>query len=261
MVVVRLCEMLQMWISSQAVLKKTEDPPAEHCSYQTNLLKCLGLPLGISVRGLEFLLNDSGTLFHLSVTGSGNSELTIEENYFAKNVDRSNGLLWITAYETPINLASNIAVDNECRAIALMLQLDGPTNASNELLVEKNTFAKNSDCKWFYLESLSDRSNHRAMIRSNLLQGNVLGFRADRSGFEKLSLLNNTFVGFDEPSYASFGSDFEMTVANNIFYSPIYETGFELRVFLKRNSEKQRLSENYGYWDVDEATKQSIQDF
>jgi hypothetical protein len=210
----------------------------------------------ISVRGLEFLLNDSGTLFHLSVTGSGNSELTIEENYFAKNVDRSNGLLWINAYETPINLASNIAVDNECRAIALMLQLDGPTNAANELLVEKNTFAKNSDCKWFYLESLSDRSNHRAMIRSNLLQGSVLGFRADRSGFEKLSLLNNTFVGFDEPSYASFGSDFEMTVANNIFYSPVYETGFELRGVLKKGTLKNNIFQKItGYWDIDEGNQ------
>ena len=93
------------------------------------------------------------------------------------------------------------------------------------------------------------------MIRSNLLQGNVLGFRADRSGFEKLSLLNNTFVGFDEPSYASFGSDFEMTVANNIFYSPIYETGFELRVFLKgilKNNIYQKIT---GYWDVDEGNQ------
>jgi len=211
----------------------------------------------ISVRGLEFTLNDSsGMLFHLSVTGSGNSELTIEENYFAKNVDRSNGLLWINAYETPIKLASNVFVDNECRAIAMTVQLDGPNNATNELLVEKNTFAKNSDCKWFYLESLSDRSNHRAMIRSNLFQGNVLGFRADRSGFEKLSLLNNTFVGFDEPSYASFGSDFEMTVANNIFYSTVYETGFELRGVLKKGILKNNIYQNFtGYWDVDEGNQ------
>ncbi len=210
----------------------------------------------VSVRGLNFLRNDSGTLFHLSVTGSGNSELTIEDNYFVKNVDRSNGLLWIDAYETPINLASNVFVDNECRAIALRVQLDGPNNAANELLVEENTFTNNSGCKWFYLESLSDRSNHRAIIRGNLLQGNVLGFRADRSGFERLSLFNNTFVGFDEPSYASFGSDFEMTVANNIFYSQVYETGFELRGVLKKGILKNNIYQNVtGYWDVDEGNQ------
>ena len=210
----------------------------------------------ISVRGSEFRRNDSGILFSLSVQGSGNSGLTIEGNYFTKNVDRTNGLLRIDAYATPVNLASNVFVDNECRAIAMRVTLDGPTNAANELLVEKNTFAKNSDCKWFYLQSSSDRSNHRAMIRSNLLQGNVLGFTANRSGFEKLSLLNNTFVGFDEPSYASFGSDFEMTLANNVFYSPIYETGFELRGVLKKGILKNNIYQKItGYWDVDEGNQ------
>ena len=210
----------------------------------------------VSIRGTDFLLNDSGTLLDVSVTGSGYSEMTIEDNSFAKNVERSNGILRISAFATPINIISNTFIENECRAIALAVNLDGPNNAANEFLIEKNILTKNSGCKWVYLESLSDRSNHWAIIRSNLFEGSVLGFRADRSGFERLSLLNNTFVGFDEPSYASFGTDFEMTVANNIFYSPMYETAFELRSVLKKGVLKNNIYQKItGYWDVDEGNQ------
>ena len=207
---------------------------------------------GIIVRGSEFLLNDAKTLF---LRAAYHTEVRIEENYFAKNEGGDGEVIYMYITSSSVNLTSNVFVDNVCRSVALDIILNSYTSA-HELLVEKNTFANDSDCKWFNVQTTSDQLNLRAMIRSNLFQGSVLNFLSTDPSFEMLSLLNNSFVGFAEPSQASFGSDLEMTVANNIFYSPVYETGFELRGVLKKGTLRNNIFQKVtGYWDVDEGNQ------